>query len=151
MSETRSTEARARVELVVPNEQAQLDSVRSRIQQHLRSQRVDDVACYAVDLALEELGGNVLRYGYDRDQRGELRIEIALSSTLVHVVITDDARPFDPTQFPPSGSGPRSIRDAPVGGRGIAMVRRSSVAMRHRRDLGWNRLEIDILRAPPRA
>jgi anti-sigma regulatory factor (Ser/Thr protein kinase) len=133
---------------VIPNEAAQLKSLRANVCRQLEEIGIDEKAVYAVDLTLEELGGNVLRYGYDAGVRGEIRVEIATTRTAVVVVLLDDARPFDPTLH----AEPRfvgRVGDAPIGGRGISMVRRSTRAMRYRRESGLNRVEVEVARAMP--
>ncbi len=122
-----------------------LAATRERVRQHLHESAVDDTASYAVDFALEELAGNTLRYGYEAGNEGVIRVEIAVAPSLVQLVITDDARPFDPTLHP-EPNRPQTLGDAPIGGRGISMVRRLVRAMRYRREAGRNRLEVDVAR-----
>jgi serine/threonine-protein kinase RsbW len=120
--------------------------VRDRVREHLQAHRVDETASYAVDLALEELAGNTLRYGYAGDEPRSVHAEILVTRAEVALVLTDNAQPFDPTRHP-NPEAPRSLGDAPVGGRGIAMVRRMVGAMRYQRIDGQNRLEVDVPRS----
>jgi serine/threonine-protein kinase RsbW len=127
------------------NRNESLAAAREQVIQHLQSKAVDDKAVYAVDFALEELVGNTLRYGYDTLEERAIVVEVSVASTTVRIAITDDAREFDPTLHSESAL-PRTLGDAPIGGRGIAMVRRLVRAMRYRRASGLNRLEIDVQR-----
>jgi len=77
-----------------------LVAARDRVRSHLEQRGVDEAAVYAADLALEELAGNTLRYGYDEVGAGSLRIGVGIDRTSVHVSISDDARPFDPIRWP---------------------------------------------------
>ena len=122
-----------------------LVAARDRVRSHLEERGVDEGAIYAADLALEELAGNTLRYGYDEVGAGSLRIGVGIDRTSVHVSISDDARPFDPTRYP-EPDPPRSLASTPIGGRGISMVRRSVRAMRYRREGRGNRIDVEIPR-----
>jgi anti-sigma regulatory factor (Ser/Thr protein kinase) len=122
-----------------------LAGARDRIRQHLEAQGVDETAVYAVDLILEELVGNTIRYGYGGDDERTIRVDVTVSPTTVRVATTDDAKPFDPTTHR-SAEAASSLDGAPVGGRGISMVRRVSQSMSYRRDAGKNKLEIDVQR-----
>lgn len=131
--------------LTFANRAAALAAAQESVRTQLRAWGVDERAVYGVALVLEELAGNALRYGYDAGAEGSLSVELAVSRTLVRVTLTDDGRPFDPTRAP-DPERPRTVAEAPIGGRGIAMVRRVAGAMRYRRDAGWNRLEVDVPR-----
>jgi serine/threonine-protein kinase RsbW len=128
------------------NDAAALVSVRDRVRDELAARGVDESAAYAVDLVLEELAGNALRYGYRELAEGSMRVDVSVEARCVRVVIEDDARPFDPTHHPEPAPA-KQLRDAPIGGRGISMVRRVVSAMRYERREGHNVLEVEVPRA----
>ena len=125
---------------------AELGQTRERVRAHLERAGADEAALYAVDLALEELAGNTIRYGKART----IRVEVAIDPTTVRLSIVDDGLAFDPTRHPEPARA-RSLADAPIGGRGISLVRRFARAMRYRRESDENRLEVDVPRASSRA
>jgi len=131
--------------LALRNDASALDAAREEIRRHLERHGVDDTAVYAVDLVLEELAGNTIRYGYAKGAQGAIQIELAVGARNVRLTIQDDARPFDPTCHPEPKPA-RSVRESPVGGRGIAMVRRYARAMRYRRERGANSIEVEVAR-----
>jgi len=135
----------ASLALALANDAQALVAARERVRQHLHELDVDEAAAYGVDLVLEELAGNTIRYGYDAGGAGTIRIAVAVASDRVRVSIADDARPFDPTRQPEPERA-LSLQSAPLGGRGIAMVRRVVRTMRYRRDAGENRIEVDLPR-----
>lgn len=141
----RNPSAGTPLSLTFRNDAASLASARERVRQHLHADGVDDAANYAIDLSLEELAGNTLRYGYDTEEERAIRVDVTVTRTAVRIAITDDARPFDPTLHP-DPQLPRTLGEAPAGGRGISMVRRVVHAMRYRREAGRNRLEVDVQR-----
>ncbi len=133
------------ITLAFPSDARSLAAARESVRRHLAEAGVDETAAYAVDLALEELAGNALRYGYDAGARGTIQVEIAVAPHAVAMSIADDARPFDPTTHPePKRAG--SLENAPTGGRGISMVRRVVRGMRYERTSDGNRVDLDVAR-----
>jgi anti-sigma regulatory factor (Ser/Thr protein kinase) len=131
--------------LEFPSDAASLLAARDRVRRHLHDLGVDERASYAVDLSLEELAGNTLRYGYDAGVEGSMRVGVSVAANSVRLSIADDARPFDPTRHPDPGPS-RRLGDANVGGRGIAMVRRAVRTMRYHREARGNRIDLEIPR-----
>ena len=143
---SRTPSAAASIEFVLSEGAAQLADVRTKVKRHLETLGVNEQATHAVDLAVEELAGNVFRHGFQPGAGGTLRVEVLTTSSTVRVVLLDDARPFDPSRHPEPGPV-GSIAEAPIGGRGIAMVRRVCRALRYRREAGWNRVEVEVARS----
>jgi anti-sigma regulatory factor (Ser/Thr protein kinase) len=128
--------------LAIAGDGTDLERTRDRVRELLERAAVDEAAVYAVDLAIEELAGNVTRYGRAR----AISVDVAIDASLVRVTIQDDGLPFDPTQHP-EPARVRTLAEAPIGGRGISLVRRFARAMRYRRESDRNRLEVDVARS----
>ncbi len=135
------------LERSLANDFAALSGVAGEVRAHLARHGVEERLVHAVDLALEELVGNTIRYGYDDGTAHRIRVRVSVAAEIVQVTIEDDARPFDPTRQPEPLPA-RSLQAAPTGGRGIAMVRRLVADMRYRRADGRNALELNLPRAP---
>lgn len=127
------------------NDLRELPALASEVGAQLLAAGVEEPLRYAVDLALEELLSNTIRYGYEDGDEHRIRIEVALSDEELRVTIADDARPFDPTKAP-EPPRPASLADTPLGGRGILMVRRMIADMRYRRDECGNTLALVLPR-----
>ena len=140
-----SLRAKEPLTLEFHNDLGALAAARERVRDHLHENGVDDAAVYAVDLAIEELVSNTLRYGYERGVEGSIRVGLSIAPDKVRITIVDDARPFDPTRHP-EPAPPSTLSHAPLGGRGISMVRRFVSAMHHRATANGNRIEIEIAR-----
>lgn len=109
----------------------------------------DGRAQYALDLALEELVGNVIRHGCEPGRVHRIDIRVEPGPEGARVWIRDDGRPFDPeaAEDPPAYE---SLAEAEVGGRGIQMARRMVRAFRYRRAGGENQLEFEVPRSAGR-
>jgi anti-sigma regulatory factor (Ser/Thr protein kinase) len=138
-----------KLELEICNDPNELTEASGCVRDLLAREGVDDRAVYAVDLALEELVGNTIKHGYPDDGVHAIRILIEVDERSVRLVLTDDARPFDPTSHP----GPpiaRSLEETGIGGRGILMVKRLVPSMRYRRNAERNELSLSVRRASSR-
>ena len=91
---------------------------------------------YAIDLCIVEMVSNVVDHSY-RGRAGGIRVDLALASDAAEVTITDEGPAFDPLSVAPPAM-PGSIDDAPVGGRGIYMVRSVATSCRYERRDGHN-------------
>ena len=96
---------------------------------------------FKVNLALEELGLNIMDYGLE-DSDQEIEITLTSDSDSLVIEIMDEGRPFDPlTDAPvPDLDGP--VEDRRVGGLGIHLVRTMMDEMQYRREQGKNRLTL---------
>ncbi len=96
---------------------------------------------FRVNLALEEMGINVMNYGHDE---GVHEIEITLTSEPDSLVIqiTDDGHPFDPLNDAPSPDLEGSLEDRRVGGLGVHFVRTMMDEMSYKREEGKNHLTL---------
>lgn len=128
---------------------AALVATRETVRQWLGTCDVDSGARDAVDLALEELVGNTIRYGFEEGALHRIAVRIDVRPDTLTVALADDARPFDPTRHP-EPPGAASLAEAPVGGLGIAMVRRVVRSWSYRREGGANCLELEIARGAQR-
>ena len=96
---------------------------------------------FRVHLALEELGLNIINYGYDE---GVHEIELTVNSQPEEVTIEiwDDGRPFDPLQDAPEPDVSSALEDRPVGGQGVHLVRTMMDQLRYQRESGRNHLTL---------
>lgn len=117
-----------------------------RLRQFLTRYALPAKIIYDVELVLEEMAGNVIRYG-KTDGQILVTVEIHSRSILIHII--DKGIPFDPIRVLPPNI-PETMDKAAHGGFGIHMVRSVVDHMRYRRIGEENRLEIRIDRHPPR-
>jgi serine/threonine-protein kinase RsbW len=124
-----------------------LEIARLQARQFLENNGVDEHALAGVELVLEEAITNVIRYGYGGLPPAERWIEIDLQVDLdeVQVVVTDDAKAFDPLD---EGGLllPDTLDEAQVGGLGLLMIRNTASRLSYERREGKNRLAMTIQR-----
>ena len=89
-------------------------------------------SAYSVNLSLDELLTNTINYGCDDGTRHRIDIAVRLDGSAVIVEITDDAKPFDPSEAArPDTDMP--IGDRPTGGLGIHFACKVPDGFRYRR------------------
>ena len=100
---------------------------------------------FRVNLALEELGINIMNYGHDG---GFHEFEIALTSEAdsITIEITDDGRAFNPLNDATMPDITAPMEDRTVGGLGIHLVRTMMDEMIYRREHCKNHLFMIIRR-----
>ena len=88
---------------------------------------------FDVNLILEELATNIIRYGYDDGAEHEFLIQITATPGGMEIRIEDDAKAFNPLDLPkPDLEQP--LEDRPIGGLGIYLVRKMTDTMEYRRE-----------------
>jgi serine/threonine-protein kinase RsbW len=76
----------------------------------------------SVNLALEEALSNVIFYAFEKGSEKEINIDFKLEDTRLTIVISDEGKPYDPTQKEdPDINLP--VEDRPIGGLGIFLIR----------------------------
>ena len=96
---------------------------------------------YALELCLEEVVANILLHGQLPGRAVQTRVSIKINP--LRLIVEDDGPGFDPTLQPETEMA-ADLESAGIGGRGLALVRRFSVALGYRREAGWNRVEIGL-------
>jgi anti-sigma regulatory factor (Ser/Thr protein kinase) len=82
-----------------------------------------------VEVVLEELVSNIIRHGNDVNA---IKVTTSCRSGSIDLVVEDDGEEFDPLVMPEPDPF-TSLADAPLGGLGIALVRRLTCAVRYDR------------------
>ena len=100
-------------------------------------------AVYVVDLALEEMVTNIIKYGYDDDGAHEIFVRINVTGDGIVVELEDDGHEFDPLSVPEPDK-PKTIQERKIGGLGIHLVRNMASDMTYRREGGRNILTIRV-------
>ena len=99
-------------------------------------------ALYFVLLAIEELVTNCIKYGYDDAGEHTIDIHLSVADQMLTATVIDDGRPFDPLVLPPPELS-LDIKDRPIGGLGIFLLRKLADEIHYERRDGRNRLTLE--------
>ena len=96
-------------------------------------------AAYGAELALEEIGSNLLRHSGPQGTATCLRVEAEQRANELELRLLDNGPPFDPTRAAvPDLELP--IHERPIGGLGLLLVRRMAAGWSYARTPEGNRL-----------
>jgi serine/threonine-protein kinase RsbW len=126
-----------------PSRLDELSRVGMEVIRFLESNGIGGRSAYAANLALEELGTNILKYGYDDDKVHEILLQIQIRPDALQLVLEDDGHPFNPLVYSePTLDLPAEERLP--GGLGIYLVRKMADRVEYQRCAGRNRVTVEI-------
>jgi len=83
---------------------------------------LDARAVYAVQLAVEEAGANIIEHAYAGEGRGDIECTCMVNSNGLTVILRDYGRPFDPMSVPEPDLC-ASLEDRKARGLGLYLIR----------------------------
>ena len=98
-------------------------------------------ASYLVQLAIEELVLNCIKYGYDDTAEHTIVIKLSVADRALTMTVIDDGHPFDPLAVPPPDLSVDLV-DRPRGGLGIHLLRQLADNMAYQRCGDTNQLTL---------
>jgi anti-sigma regulatory factor (Ser/Thr protein kinase) len=132
--------------LALRNDFAELPRLTEETNRFLEDAAVHPRVAYTVNLVLEEMVTNVIKFSYDDQAVHTIDITLEEREGCVTVRIRDDGHEFNPLQAEEADTE-QPLEDRPIGGLGIHLVREMATDIRYRREGGCNILEVDI--TPP--
>jgi anti-sigma regulatory factor (Ser/Thr protein kinase) len=126
------------VELNIGNDPAGLAMARDALDRLGDAHAIPGRVVVALQVALDEIVSNVLRYARGEGGACDVHIRLAVTSAGVELTVTDDGLAFDPRQVPAPVPTPPGQRRQP-GGVGIHMVRQLVDSFDYQRVDGHNR------------
>ncbi len=138
---TASSAVEALLKVAIKNEMSELQNFSAAAAEFLAAHSVPHRAAYAVDLAIEELIVNVIRYAYVDDDAHVIDVELAIEGDQVVLRIDDDGMPFDPRKSPVLNV---HAEDREVGGLGLILVLDMVDVLKYHREEERNRVEVRI-------
>jgi serine/threonine-protein kinase RsbW len=132
------------LKLAIKNELSELDGLNAALAQFLDDHAVPHKAAYAVNLAIDELVVNVMRYAYVDDDTHSIEIQLVIEGDQVILRIVDDGRPFDPRRGP---SLDLHAEDREVGGLGLILVLDMVDRLKYRRvdEKNWVEVRVHLI------
>ena len=125
------------VEIVIRNEIAELATLRDSLERIGAELGVPGKPLMQLQVALDEIASNVIKYGWPDGGNHELRVRITGQQDRIEVEIVDDGREFDPRQAPAPEPQPAGRREP--GGLGIHLVKQLVDRLEYERIDGRNR------------
>ena len=127
--------------VVVANDISELDRLHRSVCQFCSEHGLSSAIEGDLNLALEEIVVNVIRYGHPEGGKHEIVVWLSLEQDCVIGTVEDDGVPFNPLEAPePDLESPIETRR--IGGRGIHLVKHITDGLEYRRHEGRNRLVI---------
>jgi anti-sigma regulatory factor (Ser/Thr protein kinase) len=107
----------------------------------LARQRVSPDVSFLVSLAIEELVTNCIKYGYDDAREHTIHITLSVADQTLTMLVVDDGHAFDPLTAPPPDLS-LEMKDRPIGGLGIHMLRKLADDVAYERRNATNRVTL---------
>ena len=125
------------LQISLTNELREITVAATQIEEFFAARAQSPAIAYAVNLSVDELLTNTISYGYNDGNPHRIDIAVRMDESVIVVEITDDARPFEPSEVPQPDTG-ASLEDRPLGGLGIFLVREMMDSFHYRRSQGHN-------------
>jgi serine/threonine-protein kinase RsbW len=125
--------------LELDSDVTELLRLRSFIDTFCQLEGVPEEACYKLQVAIEELVLNTIKYGQCDPKNSAIRVVLKREGGEIHTLLTDRGIRFNPLEAP-TPDLTANLRDRPVGGLGIHIVRHLIPSIRYERREGRNYL-----------
>lgn len=131
------------LELCVTNTLEEVTRSIDDVNGFLETRKLPHRVVYTVNLVLEEVLTNILKYAHHDDEAHHIEVCIRLNEETVTIVCSDDGHPFDPLSMPlPDLTLPVFEREP--GGLGIHLVRETVDSIEYVRNEGKNVLTMSV-------
>ena len=133
------------------NRMDELARLAGEIERFAEDNELSPRAAMHLDMSVEEIVSNVIKYGFEDGDVREDAIELSLSLTgdRIAIRIADTGAAFDPLADAPVPDIDAAVEDRPIGGLGVHIVKTVMVELRYTRDGDRNILDMVLeLNAP---
>ncbi len=129
------------MQVKIHNDLAEMMLLRDCVLQFSEENQLSEDIVFALDLCLEELITNVIKYGYDDSAQHAIYISLSMEGDRLVLEMRDDGHAFDPTLLPdPDLDVP--LEERRIGGLGIHLVRNYVDSMEYKREANQNILTL---------
>lgn len=133
-------------ETTIPNQLSPLMRAIEALDLRLEHWGANAEARYLAQLAVEELGTNIIKYSYDDHEEHVIQVSAAPEKDFFRICLEDDGHEFNPCLAPePDPNLP--LEERKPGGWGLSLVRRLAGMEYERRD-GRNIVRVLVPRQP---
>jgi len=132
----------ARETLRVPGSSEGIRLAAAGLDSFWRSHGLPEGGGWPFQVALDEAMSNIVHHGLSgRAGESEIEVEFRLVGSDVEIVLADDAPPFNPLELAEPDTR-QDLDDRPVGGLGVALVRKLMDVVEYERREGRNHLRL---------
>jgi serine/threonine-protein kinase RsbW len=132
-------------EVNVPNQLGALMRAIEELDDQLAAWGANADARYLAQLAAEELGTNIIKYGYDDRNEHTIRLSATSEPEVFRFCLEDDGHEFNPC-LTPEPDPDLSLEARTPGGWGLSLVRRMAAGMEYERRGGRNVVTVLVSR-----
>jgi len=129
--------------LTTGNDFEELAGLCHKVHHFLEGKQIPAAPVYKIDLALEEMLTNVIKYSYDDENRHEIEVSLQLDNERILLEMRDDGHEFDPLATPDANLSDE-ISQRQVGGMGIHLTRSMVDAISYSRKDNHNIVTISV-------
>ena len=129
--------------LKIGNDLNELAGLCHEVHNFLEDEKMPPATIYKIDLSIEEMLTNVIKYSYDDDNRHEINVSLRLSPDRIQLEMRDDGHEFNPLEAPLSDLSDE-IEERRVGGIGIHLTRTMVDSISYSRDGNINAVNISV-------
>jgi len=127
------------------NTLAALPPLVTTVNRFLEQHSIPREAIFRVNLAIEEIVTNIIKYGYDDKAPHAITVFLELFPDSIRLRMEDDGHAFNPLQAPEPDINV-ALDQRQVGGLGLFLVREIVGRIAYRRENDANILEMDVAR-----
>ena len=135
--------ASAGLHVIVKNELSEITTVQERFQEFGKAHGFSKDLERKMDMIVDELLGNVILYAFKEGGEHEIEITAEQVRNRLTVTISDDGVPFNPLLIDPPDTS-LAVKDRPLGGLGILLVRKMADDILYQRRIDKNVLTLII-------
>ncbi len=134
---------RERLRFKIDNDYGEIKILTRSVRTFLASINISSKTIYKVDLILEEMITNIIKYGYDDDKIHQIEVNLNITAEYIRIRIIDDGNEFDSVMSPnPDINIP--LEKMKIGGLGIFIIKNISNNIKYKRHKKKNVLRVKI-------
>lgn len=123
---------------VISNNPKDLNQFLETLGSRLEEIDLELVVATRVQVCLDEMLSNAIKYGYPPEKTGQIEVSITYETDEIVVSVTDDGVTFDPFTRDDLDSLDLDIEDREIGGLGIHIVKNMASRVDHQRQNNRN-------------
>lgn len=127
--------------LIIENKIENLERVLDFVEQFALSIKLEDDTTFDIKLAVDEAVSNIVRHGYNDNERHFIEIVLKQSDDEINITVTDDAKEFNMLDFTVVNID-QPIEERKPGGLGIFLIKETMDEIKWQRKEGKNILSL---------